>query len=309
MRNAQIALEAAEAVKESGAMRVAKLEAEKVSIETSEARLSEQLAIVESRAARIEASMDASVSVSSAKLSALERERDRLAEDAKRIREAHGRMEVELHEERERCREQLNVHLMKASDAAREAAEDAQKRSEAVAKVSEAEARAKVAESKAEMLEKTLKKTEDRLRLLNAQAINRGGVGAIATTGGSSLTTTQKMLSQSVDGTTPTDDEAVKKREKVLKDAAEKATELAERAKREKIEAVREATSHKQMFDKAEARMNEFKQMYEALEATHKEVSKALAEMTKKVSRHRNRRVQTTRPNPPSRKCKNKSIA
>ncbi|CAL6429708.1 predicted protein [Bathycoccus prasinos] len=284
LRNAEIALEAAEAVKESGAMRVAKLEAEKVSIETSEARLSEQLAIVESRAARIEASMDASVSVSSAKLSALERERDRLAEDAKRIREAHGRMEVELHEERERCREQLNVHLMKASDAAREAAEDAQKRNEAVAKVSEAETRAKVAESKAEMLEKTLKKTEDRLRLLNAQAINRGGVGAIATAGGSSLTTTQKMLSQSVDGMTPTDDEAVKKREKMLKDAAEKATELAERAKREKIEAVREAASHKQMFDKAEARMNEFKQMYEALEATHKEVSKALAEMTKKVS-------------------------
>ena len=30
--------------------------------------------------------------------------------------------------------------------------------------------------------------------------------------------------------------------------------------------------------------MKEFKQMYEALEATHNEVSKALAEMTKKVS-------------------------
>ena len=92
------------------------------------------------------------------------------------------------------------------------------------------------------------------------------------------------VLAQAVEGMTPTDDEAVKKREKMLKDAAEKATELAERAKREKIEAVREAASHKQMFDKAEARMNEFKQMYEALEATHKGVSKALAEMTKKVS-------------------------
>ena len=95
-----------------------------------------------------------------------------------------------------------------------------------------AETRAKVAESKAEMLEKTLKKTEDRLRLLNAQAINRGGAGG--GTGGSSLTTTQKMVFQSVDATTPTDDEAVKKREKVLKDAAEKATELAEKAKRER---------------------------------------------------------------------------
>ena len=74
---------------------------------------------------------------------------------------------------------------------------------------------------------------------------------------------------------------------------------------------MREAATHKQMFEKAEARMKEFKQMYEALEATHNEVSKALAEMTKKVSevQKQEEAIQTMRPNPPSRKCKNKSIA
>ena len=171
LKNASIAIEAAELAKSSVSMQLQKLQAEKSSIEMSEARLSEQLAIVESRAARLEASMDASVSVSSAKLSALERERDRLAEDAKRIREAHSRMEVELHEERERCREQLSVHLQKASDSARSAAEDAAKRQEAVAKVSAAETRAKVAETKTELLEKTLKKTEDRLRVVTRKRL------------------------------------------------------------------------------------------------------------------------------------------
>ena len=157
-------LDSAEERVRSAQTQLARLEAERTMLVTEQKRLSEIVASAEVIKAKIEASRDAALSLSSGREEEHKRERERLTAEVNRLQQDYSRVRSELDIERERSRQQLAAHAAANSESAQRAAADVELSAKYKDHAAEAEKRADIAEAKLEMMESALARSEEKLR-------------------------------------------------------------------------------------------------------------------------------------------------
>lgn len=188
-------LDSAEERARNAQTQLVRLEAERAALMSEQTRLSEIVVSAEGVKAKLEASRDAALSLSSTREEEHKREHARLSEEVNRLQQDYSRVRSELDIERERSRQQLAAHAAASSEYAQRAASDVDLSAKFKEQTSEAEKRADIAEAKLEMLESTLARTEEKLRSASRMTgSTEPSVIAVGATGALTAAREQELL-------------------------------------------------------------------------------------------------------------------